>query len=594
MKTLFFICLLFWTSFVCAQNSTETFQENNFEWKQNTSGLLFYDVGNSMPGMEIPAGEGNSPVFSSAFWAGGLTPDGDVRVATQYFCQDQSGDNCIEKWGPLKIGSAETTLEVADAYNRFWFVTRQQIDAQIAYFGCQSDPNCDTEILFPNGYTIPESILTWPASGPDEPGYADHLAPFVDYNGDGDYTPEMGDYPNICGDFSTYLITNDVGTTNTNAPFESLGIEIHTRVYGYYESSGALFNTLFVQHEVINRSAITYSDMYLGTFTDFDLGNPMDDYIGTDVQRSMYFAKNGDGFDESSVNGPGYGDDLPMMGVRYLAGPYMDANGTDDAPISDQYERYGNQTSGWGDGIIDNERFGLRSAFAFQNGPPAGQPMEPTGKYFALQGIWKDGTSMTYGNFGYNPDSEVTTTYQFPGLSDPLLAGTNGINPQDTSQTGWTENSAGDAPGDRRMIAASGAFTFAPGDVQYLDYAFIFARQSMDPEIDLRQILNNYADDIIGKECGALPDIVSGVSEKEKAQFEFDIYPNPTTESITVQLGLLNNGKYEIYDPLGRKVSDGFLNETRTSIPISELKPGVYIIKIYSSGAFGSRKFIVE
>ncbi len=597
MRNIYSLLFLAGTQVGFSQNYNESFSGNNFIWQQSTSGLLFYDETNGMPGLEIPVGEGNHAVFAHALWLGGLLPNGDIRTTHQYFCQHTSSDNCIEKWGPLNDQANPNSPELAEQYNRIWFITRSEIEMHNAYFDCIQSPECNLEIEFPGGYEIPENFLSWPAMGPDLPGYATFLAPFVDYNADGFYDAAAGDHPNICGDFSTYIINNDVGTINTGEAFPALGIEIHTQVYGYEAESGALYNTLFVKHRIINRSNHTFLNTYLGTFTDFDLGNSMDDYIGTDVQRSMYYVYNGLNFDGPSPAGPGYGSNLPMAGIRYLGGPLKDQNNLDDPPYAPMFERYANQSTGWGDGIVDNERLGMFGSVYFTN-VGAGTNMTsqasiPTELYDYLQGNWRDGVPRSYGGTGYDPDATILSPYHYFGNSDPLLVATGGVDPADTNQTGWTETSENNPFGDRRMIGSSGPFTFQPGQTTYFDYALVFARQSDDPNTELHTLFNSYADEIVGMECGALPQIVLSTRSLE-SNFHFDVYPNPANGIVNVNVADEGSAAYRLYDLTGKLIDSGTFGITRQTLSVSHLNSGIYFLHLTTASGTGVKKIVVQ
>lgn len=587
---LFSIALLLNLNNASGQNISQSFEENNFKWFQSTSGVLFYDQDNGLGGMTVPAGGENLALFSSTFWVAGLDGD-DVKASYSYYCNNSEASVCDSKWGPLRTADAQTSFSIAEEYNRFWFVTQSEIDLHLNYYNCLNDQSCNLSTEFPIGYELPESFETWPAHGPE--GYADNLAPFVDYNTNEIYDPQNGDYPAICGDFSSYIIKNDVGTEITNDSI-TLGIEIHTRVYGYNASEGALFNTLFVQHKIINRSETTFTDSYLSTFTDFDLGNYSDDFIGTDVKRSMYFVVNGDDDDEGSTAGPGYGTDLPMLGVKYLGGPFKDDDGVDNAPVSNEFETYGNQTSGWGDGVVDNERLGLSSSLfvAHVNHPGMVQTYNTSAVYNKMKGIWNDGFPLTYGGDGYNPESDTVTRYLYPGDSDPLFVGTNGENPNYPLLGGWTEESGGLYPGDRRMLGSTGPFTFSPGDVQYLDYAIVFARESHNPDLDLRDILNQYADEIVGMECGMMPDIVTGIEESTpKLRIEF--FPNPAENELIIK-SYSNKSFFTIFDLEGRRVMQGKLTGLQTVLTVESLNAGMYLLKVQSNDGVVVKKIVIK
>jgi hypothetical protein len=79
-------------------------------------------------------------------------------------------------------------------YDKIWKVSYTDINNFITAF------NSGSVVATPD-------MLTWPAHGSGN--NSRNLAPFVDYNGDGIYNPNDGDYPKIKGDQTLYFIFND-------------------------------------------------------------------------------------------------------------------------------------------------------------------------------------------------------------------------------------------------------------------------------------------------------------------------------------------------------------------------------------------------
>ncbi len=464
MKTILTLTSLFIGLVLFSQPVTETFSGNNFNWIQTVDGPLFLDADNGLAGLEAPAGSGLSPLFSSSLWISGINANGEILSSAQPFSCNTQWDNeyCEFGPGPLRLdGTAYSPGEEA-GYNRFWFVSSDEVDTHNSYYDCLSDPGCDVANQFPNGYEIPEDILNWPAEGDTSDGFSPTLAPFFDRNADGSYNANEGDHPSFCGAFTSYAIANDVVGTNLVEGSQSLGIEVHTMVYGYLSAMPSLFNTLFFSLKIINRSSNIYSDFYIGRFSDYDVGNPHDDYVGTDVERAMVFGYNGDLNDEPSIAGSGYGTDVAAIGLKVLKGPLSDPDGMDNIALSD----YGEYSSGWDDGIVDNERIGLSSSMSNTN-VGAGisvYPFLPFEFHNYLNGTWPDGTGQIFGGSGYNAAGlGIPARYVFPGLSDPYHYGTDGVDPNYPDPAGWTEESEGHAPSDRRIVASSGRFHLCSG-----------------------------------------------------------------------------------------------------------------------------------
>jgi hypothetical protein len=592
MKTKLYQCyillLITLPSIAWAQQQTFEFEGNNFRWNQTTNGGLFNKQSEGLPGLEVPIGESNHSIFTSTLWLGGINEDDELKISFRRFCQ-VNNENCNENWGPLKLNGNLNSSGEMEEYNTIWFIDVGQIESHIEYSNCLNDPECDEASEYPN-YEIPEDFLTWPAKGAE--GYAENLAPFADRNGNGIYDPETGDYPAICGDFSSYAIWNDLGTDTVAQDGWKIGLEVHTTVYGYYATEGSEYNTLFVQHKLHNRGNETLTSTYAGIWTDFDLGNFNDDYIGTDVERSMMYVLNADDFDDANSNGPGYGSDLPMMGVKVLAGPFKDANDQDESPTYES--NYGNETTGYEDGIIDNERLGFYTGIYTRNTEPPIATQDPQyylEYYQYMRGLWRDGTPLLYGGIGY-VFGLLNAQYVYPGMSDPLLSGTDGIDPNYPIEGGWTEENEDIQGGDRRILGSSGPFTFAPGDVQYIDLAYIFARESHDEEESVLETLQRYADEVEGMHCEPLPLIVLS-DEVANEPKPLNIYPNPAREEIAFDLQI-TQATMTIFDITGKEVKQAQLQGGNERLNIENLESGIYLIRVESADSVYHGKFVVE
>lgn len=77
---------------------------------------------------------------------------------------------------------------------------------------------------------------------------------------------------------------------------------------------------------------------------------------------------------------------------------------------------------------------------------------------------------------------------------------------------------------------------------------------------------------------------------------DLNIYPNPTTSVLNIagDLGILANASFKVYDMLGKEVKSQNLtfSSDNTSIDVSTLKEGVYMLVISKDGAKKSYKFI--
>jgi hypothetical protein len=77
---------------------------------------------------------------------------------------------------------------------------------------------------------------------------------------------------------------------------------------------------------------------------------------------------------------------------------------------------------------------------------------------------------------------------------------------------------------------------------------------------------------------------------------DFSIYPNPTRSSLNVNLNtdFVEGSIISVIDLQGRVISNVKVNDSSTTIDVSNLQTGVYIVKIDSTKGSISKKFIKE
>jgi len=476
-------------------------------WQDRATGSAAYFV----PKPENPNDPATTAIYSGALWMGGTDINGQLKLAGLTFRQGN------DFWaGPLTVtpgtgsgvdpntgveikdyGQAEITPEVCAEYDKFFSITRQEVATFNAWWlaGEEDAANGTTTQtdLFP-AYSIPSSILNWPAH-PVSSGQDFYLAPFKDRDGDGVYNPQQaGDYPfydlnnevdcrsatdrrvTLFGDVTEWWVFNDKGNIHTETGADPIGMEVKAQAFAF-ATNDEVNNMTFYNYEMINRGTQTLFDTYFGQWVDADLGGSDDDYVGCDVGRGLGYCYNGDAFDGNANGATGYGANPPAIGVDFFEGPYQDNDGIDNAEGIGPNEALNG--IGYGDGVPDNERYGMR-CFLFHNNGGNAQSSDPnTGIdfYNYLQGIWKDGTKFVYGGNAHfsDPDADpnIECDFMFPGDSDPLNWGTGGV-----PVPAWTEQSAGNAPEDRRWLQSAGPFTLKPGAVNNITVGVVYARAS--------------------------------------------------------------------------------------------------------------------
>ncbi|NQX90758.1 MAG: T9SS C-terminal target domain-containing protein, partial [Flavobacteriales bacterium] len=515
---------------------------NNVRALIETGGSMWQDRATSRASYEIPIDEGVSSLYAGALWMGGISPDLQLKLAAITFRTDGN-----DFWpGPLtNDGAAEVDEQVCELWDRFTVVERIDAAQHRRFFDCDEDPLCDTELEFPEGYSIPSYFFDYPAQGNTALNQDFYLAPFFDYDNSGDYDPSRGDYPwyflsdnevncderrredpiPLFGDQTYFWIFNDKGNVHSESQGEPIGMEIRAQAFAF-SSTDEINNMTFYNYVLINQGTQTLADTYFGQWVDADLGTSIDDYVGCDVQRGLGYCFNGDAIDEPSSSSPGYGENPPAVGVDFFEGPYQDADDKDNPLTTDFSEAiselgipYRGIGIGYGDDVVDNERFGMRRCVYYNNStnPINGEPTTPLHYYNYMNGIWKNGQKMAYGGDGVNPntgaDLSIEADYMFPGETDPFNWGTGGANVGP-----WTEVTAENPPQDRRFIQAAGPFTLQPGDYNNITVGVVWARATGGEPFESVELLR-IADD------------------KAQALFDncFQIVSGPDAPELTIQ-----------------------------------------------------------
>ena len=482
----------------CAPPTTSTYMEiNNVRALMHTAGNLWQIPGQNNSQYEVPKNSGIMALFTAALWLGGTDVNEQLKLAALRYRNGQ------DYWtGPLTEVFAETDYETCDAYDQHFITTQDMIREFTSWFeaGVADQQNgTNTQASLHPSYEVPEIIKNWPAHGDLSAGQDYYLAPFYDYNEDGHYNWQDGDYPwhdinrtkectvdrtvSLYGDLNFWWVMNDKGNIHTETGADPIGMEIRSQAFSF-ASNDEVNNMTFYNYELINRGTQTLYDTYFGFFTDGALGDPYDDYVGCDVNRGLAYYYNGDNLDLDNSGYKGYGSSPPAVGVDFFEGPYQDNDGIDNAFGINENEALNG--IGFGDGIPDNERFGMRRFLYYSNttngaNPNQTDPTNASDYYNYLKGFWKDGSKFVYGGSGHISDAEADPNtpcdFMFPGDTDPLGWGTDG-NPQEP----WTEQSSNNTPNDRRFVQSAGPFVLKPGSVNNITVGVVWARAtSGDP-----------------------------------------------------------------------------------------------------------------
>ena len=435
-----------------------------------------------------------SAIFASGIWMGGMDPNGALKIAGVTYRQ---GNNTDFYAGPLNE-NGQTNNQICNDWDRHFVVKGENIREHNRRYRDKVingiDYPCDE---------VPDDIKYWPARG--NPHFNDeydfelpdqNLADFFDEDFDGIYDPCKGDFPilSIRGcenaesipDEIVFWIFNDNGGPHRLTQTTPIQIEVQANAFAF-KSSDELNDMTFYKYKVTNKASDDIRDCYFGLWTDPDLGCSEDDFIGCDIDRSLAYIYNEDAVDGSPGSAcPGgvntYGTEVPMLGIDYFRGPRgpkvfcgEDENGNPilcDPPL--------------GSGQVDTFVTLGMTSFTYQNrgvsGPPEAtqDPAIDFEFYNILRGLWKDGTPITFGGSGFDPQSADYVKFAF---SDP---------PSDPN--GWSMCTADLPFDDRRMVQSTGPVMLQPGMVNELIFGVVFVPDVDYPCPSIERL--QFADDI--------------------------------------------------------------------------------------------------
>ncbi len=86
---------------------------------------------------------------------------------------------------------------------------------------------------------------------------------------------------------------------------------------------------------------------------------------------------------------------------------------------------------------------------------------------------------------------------------------------------------------------------------------------------------------------------ISSLSISEAQRLDFDMFPNPAADNLTIQLPSNSvEATVEFYDYIGRLALSNKISASNNKINVHNLNSGVYILKVVSNDKIGSQRFI--
>lgn len=530
---------------------------NPFELSANQMTATFYGGGSFFDfdqpfGLKTPNSNYKKliTICQGALWMSGKTPNNRLKLAANTFLHNLYND--------YQMGVIPDTFFDCRIWESYWTISAQEIERHVKQLN--------------EGGIIRDSvaaIFAWP--GRNNP-YFSHFtdfklpknqdfAPFFDKNGDGNYTPQYGDYPLPEGvnpkavpDEFAWGVYNDAREHTSSSRSEPIGAEIHESIWAYAKTGDLIDKCVFMSQKIINKGQENLDSFRIGYwFMPNDCVNNKSLVGSYPSQNALYFYNDSVKTNDLCLVGQEFLNNYPTQAISFLNRPMTNSifffnSGVVSYPVAQ------NNPS---------------SSISFHN---------------YLNGKWADGTALTRGNWGLNPNSTNYTAHIFPDF------------PKDTS--GWSHYQVVKSQtlwSRIYPIMSSYVGRFNVNDTVRLD-----AVLSLHSEPNSNSISNPYL--LIGElpklkrlyqnkfaDLNRLPDI-----DIPKYN-DLLIFPNPNDGRFTISVQKNIVKSVEIYNILGHQVGLFQYNEQPYfDINASYLPKGHYILKINTDKEIFTRKIVIH
>lgn len=351
-------------------------------------------------GLEWPAGSAKYAIFQDGLVWGG-TVQGEIRIGGSTYRQGLQAGNI----------KADGTADPNDPVHRIYKVRKVNADSY-------------AKLTTAEQTRLEEDFTNWPVQ---------YGAPYTDGDNNGSYNPNFQawlngtpnvDSPWFIGDEVLWFVSNDLDGSRTSNLYGTapIGVEVQTLVWGYNQS-GPLGNMVFTKYTVINKGTDDVENAYFAQWSDPDLGDAADDYVGIDTTLSLGFVYNG-----LAVDGT-YGIP-PAAGYDFFQGPIVPG-----APEDEAHYNFG-KLPGWTNLKVSGFAYYINSDNVYAD-PTLGSGGAQEMYYYLQSKLW-DGSPFV------DPTTGLEVKVALAG--DPV------------TKSGWIDGIV-NAPDDRRFLMTTGPFT---------------------------------------------------------------------------------------------------------------------------------------
>jgi len=517
--------------------------------------LQFYDYEVRFTGSNDNPGVNGSYAWdilsSSAVWVpfeiwqtGIATPDDtddDLRLVPimRDYGPDPWGDGkfALSSWGSYELGTCVNFCEhsVSDGDDDpftdyfYWYLPADESPGQSGYLAAEAEILAGTiswDDLFERSALIQTVLVSW--DGGVEPPFEQDC-------------PEQG---------TVFRIT-------------TLKPDVPTDVFTFVTDQPPFYlstlegSSIYIQYKLYNKGDKTIDSMYVGFWSDADLGGyPTDNLAGCDTLNDIWFCYNGDNDD------PAYGSPPPALGFKYLYGPVV--------PAAD--------STAYFDGSYLTDHMNLAMSSFMTWCCPGLDPETYYDVYWAFHGINRMGKPYVYGAV-LPPE---TLMYMYSG--DPV-AGTGDLDLY---------------PGTRRMLSGSGPFDMAPGDSQYVLIKMAVA-EGTDYLNSITEVIS-----MLNEPYDPMTDVNDGRADVLPNRFHVrQNYPNPFNPDTRIDYTLPSRARVtiDIYNILGQRVrrlvdenkpaGEHFVIWDGTDESRQNVASGLYFYRVRAGDSVDSKKMLL-
>jgi hypothetical protein len=403
---------------------------------------------------------------------------------------------------------------------------------------------------------------------------ADKGAPYFDIDKDGKYDPDV-DVPGVPGALQTLWINYNDDLSESNYGSIPIGLEIQ-ETHWAYTNRDPIGNVIYKKIDIIYKGTSTSSpdsridSMYICQWSDTDLGNSSDDFIGCDTTLNLGYTYNSTDPDAKYGN---FGLAPPAVGYSYLQG-----------------------VSKYTGDLLDSAVFNFRwrRGFKYFNSKPLTVAiLHRTGDYFTDPSFNYNGTLEFYNMMGgYLP--YPLYPFQIVGM-EFIGYGTYMLPGDPVTGTGEIDGLANPA-GDRRMMLMTGPFSMNLDDTVEVVNVLVggMGVDHFDSITELRKntraatlFYNYFVEDMTARTIQVSPPDRHPTNIIPDNYVLYQNYPNPFNSYTIINYELPEEAfvRLIIYDVLGKEVKR-LVNEEKSAgkytiqFDADNLSSGVYFYKI--------------